>query len=70
MPLACDVPEPIPVARLVLRRNQTEIPAHRLGMWEAMRIIDEGGHSLCRANTNSRDAAQASDGRRKAARAT
>jgi hypothetical protein len=39
-------------------------------MWEAMRIIDEGGHSLCRANTNSRDAAHAGDGRRKAARET
>ncbi|MGA2705965.1 MAG: hypothetical protein ABSH35_33395 [Isosphaeraceae bacterium] len=29
-----------------------------------MRIIDEGGHSLCRANANSRDASQASDGRK------
>ena len=33
-------------------------------MWEAMRIIDEGGHSLCRPNTYSRDASEASDGRR------
>jgi len=31
-PFACDVPEPIPVARLVLRRDQSEIPAYRLGM--------------------------------------
>jgi hypothetical protein len=29
-----------------------------------MRIVDESGHSLCRANTNSRDGSKASDGRR------
>jgi hypothetical protein len=30
-------------------------------MWEAMRVIDEGVHSLRRANTHSRDASQLSD---------
>src|SRR5579864_1659004 len=29
-----------------------------------MRIIDEGNHGFCRANTDSRDASQASDGGR------
>jgi hypothetical protein len=30
-------------------------------MWEAMRVIDEGGHILRHANPHSRDASQLSD---------
>jgi hypothetical protein len=49
-PFARDVPESIPVARLVLARNEAEKPADGLGMREAMRIVDEGRHSCRRAN--------------------
>ena len=38
------VPEPILIARLVLTRNESEVPADRFGMPKAMRIMHERGH--------------------------
>src|SRR5262249_56711051 len=61
---ARNVPEPIPVTRLVLTRDQPEIAADRLSTSKAVRIIHERGPRFGRADTHSRDAAQLRDGRR------
>src|SRR5262249_60943387 len=63
-PLAGDGPQPIPVTRLVLAGDQPEVPADRLGIPEAMRVVDEGSHRLGRANADPGDAPQAGDGGR------
>jgi hypothetical protein len=55
---ASDVPQPIPGPRLVLARDQPEVPADRLGMPEAIRVVDEGGHRLGRTDAHAGDAAQ------------
>jgi hypothetical protein len=65
-PLAGDVPEPIAVSRLVLTRDEPEVSPDRLGIPEAMWVVDEGSHRLRRAGADPRDAPQAGDGGRAA----
>ena len=64
LPLARDVPQPIPVPRLVLARDQSEVPAGRLGIPEAIRVVDEGGHRLGRTDAHAGDASQQEHGGR------
>src|SRR5262249_59305984 len=54
--VARNVPEPIPVTRLVLTRDQPEIAADRLSTSKAVRIIHERGPRFGRADTHSLDA--------------
>jgi hypothetical protein len=54
--LAGDVSQPIPVVRLILAGDQAEVPADRLGIPEAMRVVDEGGHGLRGAGAHPGDA--------------
>src|SRR6202043_2482507 len=61
---ARDVPEPIFVTRLVLARNEPEVPADRFGIAKAVWVIHECYHRLGSANAHSWNAAQLSDGGR------
>jgi hypothetical protein len=58
------VPEPVPVARLVLARDEAEVPADRLGGAEPVRVVDERGHRLGRPGPDPRDGPQHGHGRR------
>jgi hypothetical protein len=58
------VPQPVPVAGLVLARQQPEVPADRLGVAEPARVVEERGHRLGRADADPGDAPQAGDGGR------
>src|SRR5262249_47740126 len=61
---AGDVPEPILVARLVLARDQSEIATDRFGIPKTVRVIHERGYRFGRADSDSGDATQLSDGGR------
>src|SRR4029453_5071496 len=62
-------PEPVPLARLVLRGHEPEVPADALGVAEAVRVVDERDHRLGRAGADPRDGPQQGDGRRLSGRA-
>ncbi len=51
-PLAGDVSQPVLVPRLVLARDQPEIPPHRPGVAKALRVINERGRRLGGAGAN------------------
>ena len=54
--LAGDVPEPVPVTRVILAGHEAEVPADGLGVWEAMRVVHERGDPFRRLGTNSGNA--------------
>jgi hypothetical protein len=60
---AGDVPERVPVPRLVLARHRPEVVADGLGVREPVRVVNERGHRLGGSGPDTGDGPQQADGR-------